>query len=51
MFAAGARARAYGVILTGELVGAADFRNVNRVLQAFLARPAVIRGLDIPKRT
>jgi GST-like protein len=35
----------------GELVGAADFRNVNRVLQAFLARPAVIRGLDIPKRT
>src|SRR5215475_13745080 len=34
----------------GELVGAADFRNVNRVLQSFLARPAVIRGLDIPKR-
>jgi GST-like protein len=34
----------------GELVGATDFRNVNRVLEAFVARPAVIRGLDIPKR-
>jgi GST-like protein len=34
----------------GELVGAADFRNVSRVLEAFAARPAVIRGLDIPKR-
>jgi GST-like protein len=34
----------------GELVGAADFRNVKRALDAFLARPAVIKGLDIPKR-
>lgn len=34
----------------GELVGAADFHNVNRVLQTFLARPAVVRGLDIPHR-
>jgi GSH-dependent disulfide-bond oxidoreductase len=34
----------------GELVGYADFREVDRVLQAFLARPAVQRGLKIPKR-
>jgi GST-like protein len=34
----------------GQLVGAADFHNVNRVLDAFVTRPAVIRGLDIPKR-
>ena len=33
-----------------ELVGFADFPNVARVLQAFVARPAVMRGLDIPKR-
>jgi GST-like protein len=35
----------------GDLVGIADFRNVTRVLDAFVARPAVARGLDIPKRT
>jgi GST-like protein len=35
----------------GELVGMADFVEVRRVLDAFLARPAVQRGLDIPKRT
>lgn len=34
----------------GELVGFGDFRNVQRVLDAFVARPAVARGLDIPKR-
>jgi GST-like protein len=34
----------------GELVGYADFREVDRVLQAFLARPAVQRGLGIPAR-
>ena len=34
----------------GELVGIAEFTNVRRVLQAFLARPAVVRGLQIPKR-
>jgi GST-like protein len=34
----------------GELVGIDEFANVKRVLQAFLARPAVIRGLQIPKR-
>lgn len=33
-----------------ELVGLDGFANVNRVLQAFLARPAVQRGLNIPKR-
>ena len=34
----------------GELVGIAGFRNVTRVLEAFVARPAVKRGLEIPKR-
>ena len=34
----------------GQLVEAADFLNVNRVLEAFVARPAVVKGLDIPKR-
>ena len=34
----------------GELVGIDEFVNVKRVLQAFLARPAVVRGLQIPKR-
>jgi len=34
----------------GELVGFEDFANVARVLQTFVERPAVIRGLDIPHR-
>ena len=34
----------------GELVGIADYPNVTRVLAAFLARPAVVKGRDIPKR-
>jgi GST-like protein len=34
----------------GALVGIGDFPNVLRVLQSFLVRPAVIRGLDIPPR-
>ena len=34
----------------GELVGIADFTHVTRALDAFVARPAVARGLDIPKR-
>jgi GSH-dependent disulfide-bond oxidoreductase len=34
----------------GELVGFNEFANVNRVLQAFVARPAVQRGLTIPQR-
>ncbi len=40
-----------GFYEAGPLVGIGDFPNVTRVLEAFLARPAVIRGLDIPKRT
>lgn len=32
----------------GDLVGIADFPNVLRVLDAFVARPAVKRGLEIP---
>jgi GST-like protein len=34
----------------GELVGFADFAHVRRVLAAFVARPAVARGLVIPAR-
>jgi len=34
----------------GELVGFADFPHVKRVLDAFVARPAVARGLEIPRR-
>src|SRR3954468_23470011 len=34
----------------GELVGFDDFAHVKRVLAAFLERPAVVRGLDIPSR-
>jgi len=34
----------------GELVGFADFGNVQRSLEAFLARPAVQAGLTVPKR-
>jgi GST-like protein len=32
----------------GELVKIGEFANVTRALKAFLARPAVIRGLAIP---
>jgi len=34
----------------GELVGIAGYPNVTRALEAFLARPAVSRGLQVPKR-
>jgi GST-like protein len=34
----------------GELVGFEKFANVRRVLGAFLDRPAVARGLNIPAR-
>jgi GSH-dependent disulfide-bond oxidoreductase len=34
----------------GTLVGMADFVHVNRALTAFLARPAVVKGLNIPPR-
>ncbi|MBF7054965.1 glutathione S-transferase N-terminal domain-containing protein [Halomonas sp. KAO] len=37
-----------GFYEAGELVGIDDFPQVNRVLAAFLARPAVQRGLTIP---
>jgi GST-like protein len=37
-----------GFYEAGELVGIDDFPNVKRVLKAFLARPAVARGLTIP---
>ncbi|GAC1034716.1 glutathione S-transferase N-terminal domain-containing protein [Pseudomonas sp. No.21] len=38
-----------GFYEAGGLVGFDDFSNVNRALQAFLARPAVARGLKIPE--
>ncbi|MDE2052471.1 MAG: glutathione S-transferase N-terminal domain-containing protein, partial [Gammaproteobacteria bacterium] len=38
-----------GFYEAGELVGMADFPNVMRALERFLARPAVARGLEIPK--
>lgn len=34
----------------GDLVGFAGFPEVKRVLDVFVARPAVVRGLDIPRR-
>ncbi|HEX7560164.1 MAG TPA: glutathione S-transferase N-terminal domain-containing protein [Usitatibacter sp.] len=34
----------------GDLVGIADFVHVTRALDAFVARPAVARGLQIPQR-
>jgi len=34
----------------GELVGMENFHNVKRALDAFVARPAVARGLEIPRR-
>ena len=39
-----------GFYEAGGLVGFDDFTNVKRVLAAFLARPAVQRGLKIPAR-
>jgi GSH-dependent disulfide-bond oxidoreductase len=41
----------FGFYEARELVGAESFPHVNRVLEAFLARPAVVRGVDIPKRS
>lgn len=38
-----------GFYEAGEIVGIQDYPNVQRVLDAFLLRPAVIRGLTIPK--
>ena len=39
-----------GFYAAGELVGFGDFPNVQRALDAFVARPAVVRGIGIPKR-
>jgi len=39
-----------GFYEAGDLVGFADFPNVARVLEAFVKRPAVVAGLNIPKR-
>jgi GST-like protein len=40
-----------GFYEAAELVGFQEFKHVKRALDAFVARPAVIRGLDIPKRS
>ena len=40
-----------GFYEAGGLVGIENFPNVTRALKAFLARPAVVRGLGIPART
>ncbi len=37
-----------GFYEAGELVGFSDFAALRRALDAFLARPAVQRGLTIP---
>lgn len=39
-----------GYYEAADLVGIADYSNVTRALQMFLARPAVARGIEIPKR-
>lgn len=38
-----------GFYEAGDLVGIADFPNVTRSLNTFLARPAVIKGINIPQ--
>ena len=40
-----------GFYEAGELVGIEDFPHVTRALKAFVARPAVVKGLEIPKRS
>ena len=40
----------YGFYGAGELVGIQDFPNVTRTVDAFVARPAVAKGLEIPNR-
>ncbi|WP_034296948.1 glutathione S-transferase N-terminal domain-containing protein [Herbaspirillum sp. RV1423] len=39
-----------GFYEAGDLVGFQDFKNVKRVLDVFVARPAVVKGLAIPAR-
>ena len=40
-----------GFYEAGDLVGIEDFPHVTRALKAFVARPAVVKGLEIPKRS
>jgi GST-like protein len=40
-----------GFYEAGDLVGFSEFKNVARALETFVARPAVARGLGIPKRS
>ncbi len=40
-----------GFYAAGELVGIQDFPHVTRALAAFVARPAVVKGLTIPSRS
>jgi len=39
-----------GFYSAGDLVGISEYPNVRRALEAFVARPAVARGLEIPRR-
>jgi GST-like protein len=39
-----------GLYEAGDLVGIADFPDVMRAFKAFLERPAVVKGVDIPSR-
>src|SRR3984893_14474666 len=39
-----------GFYEAADLVGITNFPHVTRALRAFMARPAVIRGMDMPKR-
>ena len=39
-----------GFYQAGDLVGIAEFPHVTRALSAFVARPAVVRGVGIPRR-
>jgi GSH-dependent disulfide-bond oxidoreductase len=40
----------FGFYGAGDIVGIAEYPQVTRVLAAFLARPAVVRAVDIPSR-
>jgi GST-like protein len=39
-----------GFYEAADLVGITSFPHVTRALRSFMARPAVVRGMDIPKR-
>jgi GST-like protein len=39
-----------GFYEAADLVGIADFPHVTRALATYLARPAVVKGLEIPAR-